>query len=100
MIENGADVNAVPNYSTFSATNVNILGEAADRGGFETVAALLAAGADPNGGNKKPLIAAGWNTRVARLLLENGADANLESWYTPHDRASLCSWPRIITRAR
>merc|ERR1719369_1419831 len=54
MIENGADVNAVPNYATFSATNLSILGEAADRGFVEAIAALLAAGADPNKGNKSP----------------------------------------------
>lgn len=88
MIEHGADVNAVPNYSTFSQTNVNILGEAADRGSEEVVRVLIAAGADPNGGNKKPLMAARWNTRIARILLENGADANLKSWYSPHDKAS------------
>jgi len=88
MIQNGADVNAVPNYNTFSNTNVSILGEAAEKGNTEAVAALLANGADPNGGQKKPLIAAGWNTRVARLLLEKGADPMMESFYTPHGMAT------------
>jgi len=90
MIENGADVNAVPNYATFSATNLSILGEAADRGFVEAIAALLAAGADPNKGNKSPLMAATvrGSTEAARLLLEGGADPNLAAWYTPHDKAS------------
>ena len=88
MIERGADVNAVPDYSLFSATNVNILGEAAKQECVACVAPLLAAGANPNGGYKAPLVAARWNTRIARLLLKGGADPNLESFYTPHDRAS------------
>jgi len=88
MIQNGADVNAVPNYSTFSSTNRSILGEAAEGGSVETVAALLENGADPNGGNKKPLMAAGWKPRVARILLEHGADPTMMSNYTPHDRST------------
>ena len=90
MIENGADVNAVPNYETYSTTDVSILGEAAHRGFVEAIAALLAAGADPNKGNKSPLLAATkkGNTEAARLLLEGGADPNLAAWYTPHDKAS------------
>ena len=90
MIENGADVNAVPNYETYSTTDVSILGEAAHRGFVEAIAALLAAGADPNKGNKSPLLAATkkGNTEAARLLLEGGADPNLVAWYMPHDKAS------------
>ena len=53
MVKNGADVNAVPNYNTFSRTNVNKVGEAASQRATETVAFLLANGENPDGCSHK-----------------------------------------------
>ena len=81
-------MNAVPNSATYSEITLSILGEAAERGSTETVSILLDNATDPNGRKKKPLIAAAWNTQIARLLLRHGTDPTMFSSIDPHKRST------------
>ena len=71
MVNNGADVNAIPNDKYTNSKS--ILGEAVKDGNIEMATFLLENGADPNGGTDTPLKLAEGNEEMKQLLLDHGA---------------------------
>jgi len=73
MVENGASVNNWPDHSFGRSTTV--LGQAVEKCSYETIEYLLMAGANPNGGSRKPLEIANRERGedIVSLLKEHGA---------------------------
>ena len=73
MVEKGASVNNWPDHSFGRSTTV--LGQAVQKCSYEIIEYLLKAGANPNGGSRKPLEIARneRNSNIAQLLESYGA---------------------------
>ncbi len=103
LLEHGADVEAL---STGSIARVRPLGTAAFVGSTALAAALLDAGADPNGRGEGGFTALhtaaqSGNVALARVLLDRGADPSLamDDGTRPADLASDESVRHLLERA-